>query len=409
MAPYVIVGNGVAAVNAVEAIRARGERTPISVLTDQECAFYSRPSLYYIMLGRIELADAWGRPQDFYERNGVELRCGTTVTRVDAQAHRVEIEGGESLEYSRLLLATGTRGRMLPWAERPLSGIITLNTLSDVTNIIELLGRAREAVVVGGGLTSIELVEVCRHQGVPVTFVMRGDGFFDVQLDGYEAELIHQRLRMGGVAIRTQTEIAEVREEAGRVAAAITTSGEEIPCDVAACTVGVAANNELAAAAGGETERGIVVDDKMRTTLPDVYAAGDCAQVRGGDGRPTRSEMLWYVAAAMGRVAGANMAGGEEAYRRRVFLNVAEFCGLDFCGVGSIVPGQPEVEEVVIREPGAEGSFRLVLRDGVLIGACFVGDTRLADIARGLIAEGVRPRDLGGDHPVRRLMERGSP
>ena len=409
MAPYLIVGNGVAAVNAVEAIRARGDRTPISIFTDQECAFYSRPSLYYIMLGRIEFADAWGRPDYFYERNGVELRCGTTVTRVDAQAHRVEIEGGESLQYSRLLLATGTRGRMLPWAERPLPGIVTLNTLTDVSNITDLLGRSRRAVVVGGGLTSIELVEVCRRWGVPATFVMRGDRFFDVQLDGYEAELIQRRLRMGGVAIRTETEIADIREAEGRVAAAVTRSGEEIPCDLAACTIGVIANRELAEAAGGETDRGIVVDDRTRTTLPDVYAAGDCAQVRGADGRPVRSEMLWYVAAAMGRVAGANMAGGEEIYRRRVFLNVAEFCGLDFCGVGSIVPGQPEVEETVIRESGAEGSIRLVLRDGVLIGACFVGDIRLADIARGLIADGLRPRDLGSDHPMRRLMERGSP
>jgi len=88
MAPYVIVGNGVAGINAVEAIRARGDSTPIVLFTDQECAFYSRPSLYYIMLGRIEFEDAWARPADFYHRNGVELRCGATVTKVPG--HRDE-------------------------------------------------------------------------------------------------------------------------------------------------------------------------------------------------------------------------------------------------------------------------------------------------------------------------------
>jgi NAD(P)H-nitrite reductase large subunit len=114
------------------------------------------------------------------------------------------------------------------------------------------------------------------------------------------------------------------------------------------------------------------------------------------------------VAADMGRVAGANMAGGDEHYRRRVFLNVSEFCGLDFCGVGSIVPGQPDVEETIIRDDD-KGRIRLVARDGVLVGACFLGDIRLADIARGVIAKGAGPRDLRSDHPLRLLVERGSP
>jgi len=146
----------------------------------------------------------------------------------------------------------------------------------------------------------------------------------------------------------------------------------------------------------------------MRTTLPDVWAAGDCAQVRGPDGKPARSEMLWYVAGDMGRVAGENIVGGDAHYRRRVFLNVSEFCGLDFCGVGSIVPGQPDVEETIIRDDGT-GSIRLVTRDGMLVGACFLGDIRLADIARGLIAKQARLADLHSAHPLRHLLERDSP
>jgi NAD(P)H-nitrite reductase large subunit len=408
MEPYIIIGNGVAAVNAVEAIRAKGDRTPVIIFTDQECAFYSRPCLYYIMLGRIQWEDAWGRPDSFYPEQGVELRCSTRISGLDPQAHTVNVEGQGPISYSRLLLATGTRGRVLPWAAQALRGIVTLNTLFDVIAVSDLLSQSRGAVVAGGGLTSIELVEVCRHWRVPTTFVMRADRFLDKQLTQGEAELIHDRLRMGGVEVRTSEEIAEVRGRDGRVAAATMRSGQEIPCDVAGCTVGVAPNKELAGAAGGDTDQGIVVDDHMRTNLPDIFAAGDVAQVRGCDGKLARSEMLWYVAADMGRVAGANMAGGDEAYRRRVFLNVSEFCGLDFCGVGEIVPGQPNVEETVIRGHG-EGSIRLVLRDGVLIGACFLGDIRLADIAKGLIESRARPLDLHSDHPVRVLMERGSP
>ncbi|UCC68268.1 MAG: NAD(P)/FAD-dependent oxidoreductase [Armatimonadota bacterium] len=409
MEPYVIVGNGVAGINAVEAIRARGDTTPIVLFTDQECAFYSRPSLYYIMLGRIEPNDAWGRPDDFYQRSGVDLQCGATVSKLNPEAHTVEVEGQGEVSYSRILLALGTSGRVLPWADQDLRGIVTLNTLLDVVGITELLGDSRGAVVVGGGLTSIELVEVCRHWGVPTAFVMRDDRFLSKQLTYEEAAIIQARLRAGGVDIRTNEEIIEVTGEDGWVARAVTKSGDEIACDIAACTVGIVPNTGLVEAAGGEVDRGVVVDDHMLTTLPDVYSAGDCAQVRGPDGKPQRSELLWYVAADMGRAAGANMAGGDETYRKRVFLNAAEFCGVDFCGVGSITPGQPEVEEIVIRGRGAEGSIRLVLRDGVLIGACFLGDTRLADIARGLIAKKARLADLHSDHPLRHLLERSSP
>jgi NAD(P)H-nitrite reductase large subunit len=410
MAPYVIIGNGVAAISAVEAIRARDAATPIVILTDQECAFYSRPSLYYILLGRIEFDDAWGRTQEFYPRNGTQLRCTTTATAIDPAAHTVQIEGQALLPYSKLLLAVGTRGRVLPWAAQDLRGVVTLNTLADVISISELLSTGERAVVAGGGLTSIELVESCRRWGLATTFVMRGDRFLEKQLTMDEAELIHRRLRADGVDVRTDEEISAVNGQEGRVAsAAIKSTGEEIACDIAACTVGVVPSKELAQSAGAETEQGIVVDDRMQTTLPDVYAAGDVAQVRGPDNTPARSEMLWYVAGDMGRAAGANMAGGDARYSRRVYLNVSEFCGLDFAGVGEIVPGQPEVKETVIRDDRGTGSIRLVTRDGVLIGACFLGDVRLADIARGVIAGQARLADLHADHPIRALVERGSP
>ncbi|MBN1458827.1 MAG: FAD-dependent oxidoreductase [Armatimonadetes bacterium] len=409
MDPYVIVGNGVAAINAVEAIRATGDSTPIMILTDQECAFYSRPCLYYIMLGRIEWEDAWGRPQSWYEEYGVELNCNTAVTAVDPDAHTVRVEDKTDISYSKLLLATGTRARMLPWADQHLRGIVTLNTLLDVVAITSILGSANHAVIAGGGLTSIELVETCRHWGVHTTFVMRGSRFLDKQLTDDEAELIHARLRAGGVDVRTHEEIAEVSGRYGRVQrATLKNSGEELYCGVAGNTVGVIPNKELVEEVGAETDRGIVTDDHMRTTLPDVYAAGDVVQVRGCDGRPGRAELLWYVAADMGTIAGRNMAGEDAVYQRRVFLNVSEFCGLDFCGVGSIVPGQEGVEETIIKDDG-KGSIRFVTRASVLIGTCFLGDIRLADICRGLVATGTRLAELHPDHPVRHVLDRGSP
>jgi NAD(P)H-nitrite reductase large subunit len=161
----------------------------------------------------------------------------------------------------------------------------------------------------------------------------------------------------------------------------------------------------LAEVAGAEVAQSIVVDEQMRTTLPDVFAAGDCAQVRQPDGTPAPGELLWYVAARMGRVAGANMAGAEECYERAPFLNVSEFCGLDFCGVGSIVPGQDGVDTWYAPD-SSRGTARLVLRDGHIAGGCFLGDIRLGDVTRALIARGTRWDELSGDHPLRARFRR---
>jgi NAD(P)H-nitrite reductase large subunit len=398
--PYVIIGNGVAGVNAAEAIREREPEAPVILLTDQECEFYSRPSLYYVLLGRIRFDDAAGRPRDFYRRNRFGLRCGTTVSEIDPEAHTVTLGDGESLRYRRLLLAMGTRGRTLPWLREGVKGVVELNTLRDVVEITHAVGGAESAAVVGGGLTSIEIVEALAHHGIRTTFIMRDDRFLAKQLTAEEAEPIHQRMREHGVEMRTGEEIAEMLAEGDRTTGVVTKGGDTIPCQIVGAAVGIVPNRELAEAAGAEVVQGIVVDDRMATTLPDVFAAGDVAQVRRPDGRAARSEMLWYVAARMGRTAGANMAGGDEPYRAAPFLNVAELFGVDLCGVGSILPEQEGVETLWAPD-ASRGTARAVLREGAIIGGCFVGDIRLGDITRALIARGTRWDELSPDHPLR--------
>jgi len=402
--PYVIIGNGVAGVNAAEAIRRLDPDAPVIMLSDQECEFYSRPSLYYFLLGRIEFADVAARPPDFYRSNRIQLRCATAVAAVNPRDRALTLAGGGQLGYRGLLLATGTRARTLPWARSDVEGMLFLNTLQDTVEIQHAMGDARAAVVVGGGLTSIEIVESLVHGGVETTFIMRNNRFLADQLTADEAELIHDRLRQRGVDLRTGEEVVEMHVEAGRVAGVTTKSGVAIACQVVGLAAGIVPNRELAEGAGAEVAQGIVVDDRMMTTLPGVFAAGDCAQVRGNDGSPARAEMLWYVAACMGRVAGANMAGAEERYRATPCLNITEFAGMDFCGVGSITPDQEGVETIRAPET-ARGSARLALRDGCIVGGCFLGDIRLGDITRALIARGARWDELSENHPLRARFE----
>lgn len=399
-APYIIIGNGVAGVNAAETIRARDPRAQVIVITDQECEFYSRPALYYYLLGRIEFADTVGRPRGFYRRNRFDLQCATTVSSLDPEARTITCADGAELSYRRILLATGTRGRMLPWVREGVKGLIGLNTLRDVVEITHAMQDAEAAVVVGGGLTSIEIVESLAHHGIKTTFIMRDDRFLAKQMTSEEAEVVHDALRRMGVDVRTGEEVTEMSVADGRVTGVTTKSGDHIPCQIISLAVGIAPNRELAEAAGAEVAAGIVVDDSMRTSLPDVFAAGDCAQVRQADGSAAPAEMLWYVAAHMGRVAGANMTGGAERYEAAPFLNVSELAGVDFCGVGSIVPDQDGVETLWAPYT-PHGTARVVLRDGYIVGGCFVGDIRVGDLTRALIAHRARWEELPKDHPLR--------
>jgi nitrite reductase (NADH) large subunit len=407
MEPYVIVGNGAAGVNAIEAIRATDTATPIVQFSDEEAAFYSRPALYSILLGKITEEQARGRPADFSSRHGVDFRAGTRIATLEPRAHRVVTAAGEHVRYSRLLLATGARGRRLPWVDRSIHGVVMLNTLADVTAIATVLPAARRAVVVGGGLTSIELVEVFRHHGLTTTFVMWEDHLLATQLTEEEGAVARDLMTAMGVTVRSNEEIRSLHAENGRVVGAVTREGEEIPCEAIACAVGVVPNKELAQAAGLEVAEGVLADGALQTTAPDVYAAGDAAQVRTADGTVHAQQLLWYVAGDMGKTAGANVAGGQEEYRPRVLLTMSQFAGTSFCSIGAVAPDQPDVETRVVREEG-QSRARLVMQEGRLVGACFIGSARLATLVRHLIEEGARPSELPSDHPVRTLFEASS-
>jgi NAD(P)H-nitrite reductase large subunit len=357
---YVILGSGAAGIAAIEAIRERDTEGEIVVVTNDPHGYYTRPGLAYYLTGELPEAMLFPfSPQDF-KRMKVGWVQGTAL-RIDAAAHRLVYRpAGQPAEaglaYHRLLLATGASAAPLKVPGADLPGVVKLDNLEDARGILSLvghrLGGVKAAVVVGGGITALEIVEGLVQHKVKVHYLLRGDRYWSNVLDVSESRLVEQRLAQHGVMLHFKTELVEVLAQAGggwlgnrqpKVGGVRTNTGEVIACGLVAGAVGVRPRLELAQASGIEAERGVLVDEFLRTSAVDVFAAGDIAQVYDPVSKKSVVDSLWGLAREQGRVAGANMAGAHEVYTRRVAFNVTRLANLTTSIIGRVA--LPEQEE----------------------------------------------------------------
>jgi len=356
---YVVVGNGVAGVSAALAIRSRDARGTISLVSDEGDHFFSRTALMYAFMGRLPR-----RAMEPYERHtwrerGIEL-VRARVTDLDAGRHRLTLGDGRTVTYDRLLLATGSRARRLnvPGVTDDLAGLVHFVTLQDLDACERYTPTTRRAVVVGGGLIGIELVECLRFHGVAVTFLVREPWYWPAALCREEGAMAAREMRRHGVDVREGEAVASVaRDEGGRVSAVTTTSGETIACELLGVCVGV--EPQVQWLEGVTTPpavgRGVKVDAALRSSLEDVWAAGDCAELEDG-----RVESIWYSAKRQGTLAGENMSGRPKGYVAPVFFNSAKLFELEYTTVGALAEVEEGAESLYAEHPTRAISWRIV-------------------------------------------------
>jgi 3-phenylpropionate/trans-cinnamate dioxygenase ferredoxin reductase subunit len=276
----VVVGAGQAAAQAVETLRKRGHRGPITLVGDEDLLPYQRPPLSKKYLaGTVERDRLLFRHVEHYQDHHVELRLGTPATRIHRAANRVDLADGSHVDYTHLLLATGSRPRLLPLPGAKLQGVHYLRTAADVDSLRRECQAGRRAVVIGGGYIGLEVAGTCREAGLEVVVVEAADRVMSravapVVSRFYEAE--HAR---HGVKILLESRVQElVANGASRVAAVRLTDGAEIPADFVLVAIGVEPADALAREAGLRCDNGIVVDQYCRTSDPHIWAAGDCAR-----------------------------------------------------------------------------------------------------------------------------------
>jgi NADPH-dependent 2,4-dienoyl-CoA reductase/sulfur reductase-like enzyme len=428
---YVIVGNGPAGVAAAMAIREHAATADIRIIGGEKHRFYSRPGLAYMLTGAIPEKSLFARPDGDYARAGVR-RTVAVVADVDPRAHRLELADGEVLRYDRLLLAVGARAVRPPLPGIDLEGVVTLDNLDDTRHILRLVRRAKRACVVGGGITALELAEGLAAHGVETDYLMRGDRYWSSVLDPRESALVEERLTEDGVRIHRGVELARVLGTRGRVSAVETLAGAVIACDMLAVAIGTAPRLELAKAAGLETGRGIWTDPGFGTSDPDIFVAGDAAEVLDPVTGKRGIDSLWSVAKEQGRAAGAGMAGAGRTYTRPAPFNVTKIGGVTTTLIGAVGTGGREGDLVTLARGDSEAwreqldSFavvtdaganhlRLLLGEDRIVGAIVMGDQSLSRPLQHLIRErvdirAVRDRLIGRPaelhHAIAALMDR---
>ena len=401
-ARYLIIGSGVAGLAAAEAIRQADRSAAITLVSDDPHGYYSRPGLAYLLTGEIPQAQLFPLRETDWRALGLQ-RVTAQVTRLEPAAHRAVLADGRALSYDRLLLATGSTAARLTVPGSDLPQVVTLDSLTDAQRILDLARRARAAVVVGGGITALELVEGLRVHCRRVHYLLRGDRYWSNVLDAAESRLVLERLAAEGVQVHPRSEIAEITAHRGRVAGVTTTAGEHIPCDLVAVAIGVQPRVGLARAAGLQVERGILVDETLRTGAADIYAAGDAAQVYDPRTGKATLDTLWNIARGQGAVAGRNMAGANERYIKPLPLNVTRLAGITTTIIGRVGHGLDadvvgiargdsetwrQLGEALVAEDASEvNRLRLLVGPRTLIGAIVMGDQRLSRPLQRLIGE----------------------
>ena len=349
---YVIIGNSAAAVGAVEAIRHCDHENSITIVSRESAHVYSRPLISYLLGGLVDESQMYYRSEDFYDRHNVQTMLGVEVVRIDTEAQQIILQGGGTLGYDRLLIATGGKPFVPPLPGSDLDGVFTFSTWDDATRMARYIDihRVESALVIGGGLIGLKTTEALLARGMPITMVELADRILSATFDRTASKIAETILRREHVEIRMNNTVEEIIGRGGQVDHAVLRDGERVNCDLVVFAIGVRPNTSLIPQdAGIRIDRGIIVNSRMRTTKPNVYAAGDCIETEDlllGISRPMA---IWPNAYRQGSVAGYNMAGKERAYDGSMAMNAIEICGIPTISVGLTDPKDKDGFEIMER------------------------------------------------------------
>jgi len=376
MKRYLVIGNGTAAVGTVEGIRSIDVTGEITVVSEEKHAVYSRPLISYYLEGKTDLERMKYRPDDFCEKNGCRTLYGRRAVALDSSAKTVALDDGSVLPYDELCVATGSRPFVPPFEGlEKVKNKFGFMTLDDALALETALTQNARVLIVGAGLIGLKCAEGIARRVGSITVCDLADRVLSSILDAECAAVVQKHLEGNGLSFLLGDTVARFDENEATMK-----SGKKVPFDLLVLAVGVRANTDLVKGAGGNVNRGIVVDEKMRTTVPGVYAAGDCAE--GFDASIGQNRVIAILPNAylQGRTAGINMAGGDAAQTDAIPMNAIGFFGLHLMTAGAY---DGEMNE----EKTDGGVKRFFVKDGFLRGFILIGETERAGIYTSLIRE----------------------
>jgi 3-phenylpropionate/trans-cinnamate dioxygenase ferredoxin reductase component len=344
---YVIVGASLAGAKAAETLREEGFDGTVVLVGQEAERPYERPPLSKgFLLGKAAESSIYVHDEDWYPAHGVDLLLSTTVTAIDRTDRRVELADGSAIRYDRLLLTTGASPRTLDVPGNDLRGVRYLRTAGDSEQLKAALAAAGRVIIVGAGWIGLEVTAAAREQGGEVTVVEPESGALLRSVGPELGQVFADLHRAHGVTFRFGESVTELRGSGGQVAAAVTSSGAELPADLVVVGIGAVPNTALAAVAGLEVDNGVLVDAALRTSDPAIYAAGDVANAFNPLlGRRVRVEH-WSNALNGGPAAARSMLGQEVSYDRVPYFYSDQYdLGMETAGL----PEPGRYDQIVYR------------------------------------------------------------
>lgn len=337
MEHIVIIGNGISGITAARHIRKRSDKK-ITVISAESDHFFSRTALMYVYMGHMKWDHLKPYENWFWEKNRIELKKAW-VENIDFDQKQLHFAEGGFMEYDKLILATGSDYNKFGWEGEDLEGVQGLVSKQDLELLEENTKFTQKAVIVGGGLIGVELAEMLRTRDIEVTYLVREKAFWHNVLPLPEGRMISEHIRSHGVDLQHNVELEKILpDENGRVRAVTTSDGEEIECQLVGLCTGVKPKIGFLRDTPLETGKGILVNRYLETSIPDVYAIGDCVQHRENIGLRKSVEAVWYTGRIMGETIAQTLTGNPIQYEPGNWFNSAKFFDVEYQTYGWVFP-----------------------------------------------------------------------
>lgn len=396
---YVIIGNGVAGTNAAERLRKEDPASRVVIIAAEPYPLYNRLALPRLLKQETPLHKVMLKDAAWHRDMGIELYLETRAVQVDVEKRTVVTDQGQEFVYDKLLVATGGRPNRLNVPGADIHGVYNFQTLDDAKAIMERVLESRTAVAVGGSYIAYELADAFRARGLETTWLIRGPRFLHRILDEDGGQLVDLLAREAGVQVLYGEEVAQVVAQNGVVTKVITKGGRTVEADMVGVGIGQTLNTEVLAGTGVQVRKGIVTDASLRTSVPDIFAAGDVCEFYDVTIGGYNLLGTWNNASSHGKIAAAGMLGREETYEQVPAYSSTLFSST-LSVVGMTPDSRPDLESISRVDWENKAYRRLFFWENRLVGAVFIGGRK----GKRQITEMIRDR-TPVEGPRERLLE----
>ncbi|MBN1222641.1 MAG: NAD(P)/FAD-dependent oxidoreductase [Candidatus Aminicenantes bacterium] len=376
----IVVGNGVAATIFAKSLRESDSTVDIDIFAKEKYHYYPRPNLIDFLAGRIPFERIFAFPEEWYAKQNLSIHLRRPVRKIHPGTKEIEFEGAKTERYDKLFLANGSNSFVPPFKGTDKRGVFSLWTIDDAYAILEYLTDHRNVVVIGGGLLGLEIAWAVKSREADVRVVEFFDRLLPRQLDAEGASILQGQIEKMGIKVRVGAATEEILGE--KEISGLRFKGDQtIDADMGIVAAGSRPNLEIARGAGLETDKGIVVDDYLQTSDPDIFAAGDVVQHQG------RVYGIIPASFEQARIAAANILGQKKQYKGTIPSNTLKVVGIFLTSIGLVNPEKGDCEEfrAAVEE---EGIYKkIVIKNSVIVGAIWMGTKKGSSEISRLISE----------------------